>query len=75
MKLGSLFDGSGGFPLAGTLCGIEPVVCLQGQNAQYDFEITDSGVNSTIVAKGPSAVSYAMQGIAETLERRVSICQ
>ena len=25
MKLGSLFDGSGGFPLAGTLCGIEPI--------------------------------------------------
>ena len=25
MKLGSLFDGSGGFPLAGTICGIEPV--------------------------------------------------
>ena len=25
MKLGSLFDGSGGFPLAGFLCGIEPV--------------------------------------------------
>ena len=25
MKLGSLFDGSGGFPLAGVLCGIEPV--------------------------------------------------
>lgn len=25
MKLGSLFDGSGGFPLAGKLCGIEPV--------------------------------------------------
>lgn len=24
MKLGSLFDGSGGFPLAGCLCGIEP---------------------------------------------------
>ena len=23
-KLGSLFDGSGGFPLSGTLCGIEP---------------------------------------------------
>ena len=28
----------------------------QGENAQYNFEITDSGVNSTIVAKGPSAV-------------------
>ena len=25
MKLGSLFDGSGGFPLAGQMCGIEPV--------------------------------------------------
>lgn len=25
MKLGSLFDGSGGFPLAGTMCGITPV--------------------------------------------------
>ena len=24
-KIGSLFDGSGGFPLAGSLCGIEPV--------------------------------------------------
>ena len=23
-KLGSLFDGSGGFPLSGSLCGIEP---------------------------------------------------
>ena len=23
-KLGSLFDGSGGFPLAGSLCGIVP---------------------------------------------------
>ena len=25
LKLGSLFDGSGGFPLAGALCGVEPV--------------------------------------------------
>ena len=25
MKLGSLFDGSGGFPVAGALCGIEPI--------------------------------------------------
>ena len=24
-KLGSLFDGSGGFPLAGALCGVEPI--------------------------------------------------
>ena len=37
----------------------------------YDFEISDSGVNSTIVAKGPGAVAYGVgngqtnQGITE----------
>ena len=25
MKIGSLFDGSGGFPLAATMCNVEPV--------------------------------------------------
>ena len=25
LKMGSLFDGSGGFPLASVLCGIQPV--------------------------------------------------
>ena len=30
----------------------------QGQNARYNFEITDSGINSTVIAKGPSAVAY-----------------
>ena len=28
-KMGSLFDGSGGFPLASYLCGIEPVWCSE----------------------------------------------
>lgn len=28
----------------------------QGANAQYNFEITDNGINSTLVAKGPGAV-------------------
>lgn len=32
----------------------------QGENAKYDFEISDSGVNSTIVAKGPGAVCYSI---------------
>lgn len=32
----------------------------QGANALYDFEVSDSGINSTIVAKGPSAVAYEM---------------
>jgi DNA (cytosine-5)-methyltransferase 1 len=30
----------------------------QGKNAQYDFEISDKGIVSPIVAKGPSAVAY-----------------
>lgn len=30
----------------------------QGKNALYDFDINDSGINSTLVAKGPSAVAY-----------------
>lgn len=33
----------------------------QGENARYDFEVSDSGINSTIVARGPSAVSYEEQ--------------
>ena len=28
----------------------------QGENAKYDFQIDDDGVNSTIVARGPSAI-------------------
>lgn len=30
----------------------------QGKNAKYDFEITENGINPTLVAKGPSAVCY-----------------
>lgn len=30
----------------------------QGENARYDFEVSDSGVNSTITARGSSAVCY-----------------
>ena len=32
----------------------------QGQNAQFDFEISDKGVNSPLVAKGPGAVCYTI---------------
>ena len=44
----------------------QPVLALdrasfnQGKNAQYDFEVSDKGVNSPIVAKGPSAVCYSV---------------
>lgn len=32
----------------------------QGKNAQYDFEVSDKGVNSPLVAKGPGAVAYCI---------------
>ncbi len=47
--------------------GGEPVIALdrasfnQGKNAQYDFEVSDKGKSSPLVAKGPSAVCYERQ--------------
>ena len=40
MKLGSLFDGSGGFPLAGALCGIQPVWAAEVE--PYPIAVTRS---------------------------------
>ena len=34
----------------------------QGQNAKYDFEITDSGIKSTLISRGPSGVAYLASG-------------
>ena len=39
-KLGSLFDGSGGFPLAGSLCGIKP--CWAAEVEPYPIAVTRS---------------------------------
>ena len=48
----------------------------QGQNAKYDFEITDSGINSTLVARGPSGVAYSMQGFGDYKEsEQASACK
>lgn len=46
----------------------------QGKNAKYDFEITDSGINPTIVAKGPSAVAYEaeIEKLIEWIIRRLT---
>lgn len=46
----------------------------QGVNAKYDFEITDSGINSTIVAKSPSAVAYEaiIAEVTEWIVRRLT---
>ena len=40
MKLGSLFDGSGGFPLAGAMCGCEPVWAAEVE--PYPIAVTTS---------------------------------
>ena len=40
MKLGSLFDGSGGFPLAGSLCGITPAFASEVE--PYPIAVTTS---------------------------------
>ena len=41
----------------------------QGKNAQFDFEISDKGINSPLVAKGPGAVCYGINGdVAGTLD-------
>lgn len=40
MKLGSLFDGSGGFPLSGALCGIEPAWAAEVE--PYPIAVTRS---------------------------------
>lgn len=40
MKMCSLFDGSGGFPLAGTLCGIEPIYASEVE--PYPIAVTKS---------------------------------
>lgn len=39
MRLGSLFDGSGGFPLAAELSGIEPTWEVNGYNVDIDEAI------------------------------------
>ena len=40
MKLGSLFDGSGGFPLSGAMCGIEPTWAAEVE--PYPIAVTKS---------------------------------
>lgn len=45
----------------------------QGKNAQFDFEISDKGINSSLVAKGPSAVCYCLQGGGTTSQNSQGI--
>ena len=45
MKIGSLFDGSGGFPLAATMYGIEPVWASEVE--PYPIAVTKSRKKKT----------------------------
>ena len=40
----------------GVLYAIDYVAFNQGENAKCDFEISDKGISTTLIAKGPSAV-------------------
>ena len=42
----------------GVTYSIDRATFNQGANAKYNFEISDNGISSTLVAKGPSAVCY-----------------
>ena len=52
---GRMGTGGGNVPM---VLALDRASFNQGKNAQYDFEVSDKGVNSSIVAKGPSAVAY-----------------
>lgn len=44
----------------------------QGANAKYDFKISDNGINSTLVARGPSAVGCIYENIDCSYVRRLT---
>jgi site-specific DNA-cytosine methylase len=46
----------------------------QGKNAKYDFEVSEEGINSPIVAKGPFAVCYVDTSHADDVVRVDDMC-
>ena len=44
----------------GVIVSLDRASFNQGKNAKFDFEVSEEGINSPIVAKGPSAVAYAV---------------
>ena len=46
--------------IPGVVLSLDRASFNQGKNAQYDFEISDKGINSPLVAKGPGAVCYSV---------------
>lgn len=75
-------DGTGLHEVAATLnCmhdqqaviyAIDRAAFNQGENAKYDFLIDDSGKNSTLTAKGPSAVCHYIARLFRWVVRRLT---
>ena len=53
---GRMGTGGGNVPM---VLALDRASYNQGKNAQYDFEVSDKGINSPLVAKGPGAVCYS----------------
>ena len=44
----------------GVIVSLDRASFNQGKNAKYDFEVSEDGINSPLVAKGPSVVCYGV---------------
>lgn len=55
----------------GVIFAIDRAAFNQGQNAKYDIGIDESGIAQTVVARGPSAVCYAV-GNGQTAQLSLS---
>lgn len=61
--------------ITGAFCmlyAIDRATFNQGENAKYDFQIDSSGINSTVVAKGPGAVAYRLYMSLRWIIRRLT---
>ena len=63
LTLGSLFDGSGGFPLGGLLCGITPVWASEIEPFPIRVGFKGTLTSSTITGSEPS-ITIASTGYA-----------
>ena len=54
---GRMGTGGGNVPM---VLALDRASYNQGKNAQFDFEVSDKGINSPLVAKGPGAVCYSV---------------
>ena len=66
--------GGGNVPMVmehskGDVIALDRASYNQGKNAQYNFEISDKGINSPLVAKGPGAVAYVDTSHADDVVR------